>query len=92
MREFINLLWALLGAILGLAVGLLADMFAFNTFTEPLQTNPTLAGIVLFGLPAMGMVAGGSVSLYITARIDRTRREKARVERKKFGAAGRKKK
>ena len=92
MKDFINLLWALLGALVGIGVGLLADFLVFARFGETIQRNPTVAGIVLFGLPALGMVAGGWVTLYITAKLDKARREKARQERKKFVPKRRKKK
>ncbi len=92
MKDFINLLWALLGALVGIGAGLLADFLVFGRFGETIQRNPTVAAIVLFGFPALGMVAGGWITLYITAKLDKARREKARRERKKFVPKRRKKK
>ena len=84
MKDVLHLVWAFIGAILGLAGGLLADIFAFNRLPDSLKSDPTVAGIVLFGLPALGMVAGGWIALYVSAKIDKARRGKARQERKKF--------
>ena len=91
MKDILHLVWAFIGAILGLAVGLLADIFAFNKFPEPLQSDPTVGGIVLFGLPALGMVAGGWIALYVSAKINKVRRDKARQQHKKFVPKKRKK-
>ena len=91
MKDILHLLWAFVGAILGLAVGLLADIFAFNRLPDSLQSDATVAGILLFGLPALGMVAGGWIALYASAKIDKARRGKARQQQKKFVPKKRKK-
>ncbi len=81
-----QLLWGAIGAVIGFAAGILGYFAIYKIFSEQLDQLPTLTLVVVFVLAGGGMMGGGWLALYLATRRDIARREKARAERKKFGA------
>jgi len=81
-----HLLWGALGAVVGFGAGVLAYLAIFKMFPEQLGQVPTLSMVAVFALGGGGMLGGGWIALYLAARRDKAKRDKAREARKKFGA------
>ena len=86
MKELMHLLWGAIGAVVGFGVGVLAYLAIFKMFPEQLGQVPTLSMVVVFALGGGGMLGGGWIALYLAARRDKDKRDKAREARNKFGA------
>ena len=90
MKEIYQLLWTFVGAIVGVGVGILANIGLHSLFPQVLEANSTLTAISIFGLWGGGMVGGGYLALVLTAKIQKVRRRKAREQKPKFGRKQRK--
>ncbi len=86
MKELMHLVWGAVGALVGLGAGVLAYFAIFRVFPEQLGQVPTVSMVAVFALGGGGMMGGGWIALYLATRRDKTQRDKAREQRKKFGA------
>jgi len=86
MKDFVQLLWGMVGAIVGLGAGVLGYFAVYKIFPDQLGQAPTLSLVVVFALAGGGMVGGGWLALYLAAGRAKAQRHKAREERSKFGS------
>lgn len=91
MNGFMHLVWGAIGAVVGFGAGVLAYFAIFKMFPEQLGQVPTLSMVAVFALGGGGMMGGGWLALYLVARRDKAKREKAREARSKFGSKRRNK-
>jgi hypothetical protein len=78
-EEIIRLLWTLLGALLGAAVGFVAMTAVLNW----LKPEPLVSTFIVLGLCGGGLVGGGYATLTIISKRQRAVRKKYFEEKKK---------
>ena len=86
-----QLLWGMLGAIVGFGAGVLGYIAVHKLFSDQLDQAPTLSVVAVFALAGGGMAGGGWLALYLAAGRAKNQRDKAREERSKFGSKRRNK-
>ena len=86
MKDLMHLVWGAVGALVGMGAGVLAYFAIYRVFPEQLGQVPTVSMVAVFALGGGGMMGGGWLALYLATRRDKTHRDRAREQRKKFGA------
>jgi uncharacterized protein YacL len=80
MKELKNMLWMMLGVVIGLALAALALIKIFELKPD-IADSPTLSLVVAVPLLALGLGGGGWVAQRILERFDKARRRKVQAQK-----------
>lgn len=80
MKELKNMLWMILGVVIGLALAALALIKIFELKPE-IGDSPTLSLVVSVPLIALGLGGGGWVAQRLLEKYDKVKRRKAQAKK-----------
>lgn len=92
MKEAKNMLWMLLGCVIGLGVGILLLFKIFEWTHGTIADNGLLSLAVAVPVLGGGLVGGGLLVQWILYRCDRRRRAKRKAEKENAGSRKKRKK
>ena len=93
MKEFKNMLWMMLGVLIGVAIAAFALIKIFEIKPE-IGDSPTLSLVISVPIIALGLGGGGWVAQRLVEKYDKSKRRKlqAQKEQEPFRKSRKKKK
>ncbi len=91
MREVKQMLWMVLGVLVGLAVGIVAVLEVMQLTGAKVADSPTLTVVVAIPLLLGGLLGGGYLAQWLVYRYTKAKRKKKQAERDKTRIGGKKK-